>query len=223
MTSTAITPIEYSGLQEAYDHFNSELFEGALVDVFVTYQRKARSDGYFASNRFASRHTESPRHELALNPDGFLGCSDKQIVQTLVHEMCHVWQHQYGDPSGGGYHNREWSAKMKTSGLYPSSTGMPGGRETGHSMSDYIIPGDRFDQSYDKLAATGWRLNLESAPRAGVPGNTNSKTKFTCEQCQQNAWGKPNLFVICGLCGSIMTTKKKQVGEENFGAEKAAV
>ena len=39
----AITPVEYTGLQAAYDHFNKELFEGKLPDVFITYQRKARS------------------------------------------------------------------------------------------------------------------------------------------------------------------------------------
>jgi hypothetical protein len=39
----AITPVEYGGPQEAYDHFNKELFEGALPDAFITYQRKAHS------------------------------------------------------------------------------------------------------------------------------------------------------------------------------------
>ena len=28
-----ITPVEYSGLQDAFDHFNRELFDGALPDV----------------------------------------------------------------------------------------------------------------------------------------------------------------------------------------------
>jgi hypothetical protein len=32
----AITPIEYSGLQQVYDHFNKELFGGTLSDVFIT-------------------------------------------------------------------------------------------------------------------------------------------------------------------------------------------
>jgi hypothetical protein len=36
----AITPIEYGGLQEAYDHFNTELFGKSLPDVFITYQRR---------------------------------------------------------------------------------------------------------------------------------------------------------------------------------------
>jgi len=77
-TSTAITPVEYSGLQAAYDHFNKELFGGTLPDVFITYQRKARSLGYFSADRFNGRVDKTGRHELALNPDGFVGCSDKE-------------------------------------------------------------------------------------------------------------------------------------------------
>jgi hypothetical protein len=41
MDRNPITPAEYSGLQEAYDHFNKELFDGSLPDVFITYQRHA--------------------------------------------------------------------------------------------------------------------------------------------------------------------------------------
>ena len=43
----ALTPAEYSGLQAAYDHFNVALFDRALPDVFMTYQRKSGSVGYF--------------------------------------------------------------------------------------------------------------------------------------------------------------------------------
>jgi hypothetical protein len=70
-----ITPVEYGGLQAAYDHFNAELFDGSLPpDVFITYQRKARSHGYFAADRFSGRGGgERRHHELALNPDAFIG------------------------------------------------------------------------------------------------------------------------------------------------------
>jgi hypothetical protein len=76
---------------------------------------------------------------------------------------------------------------MKSIGLQPSSTGMPGGKETGQHMSDYIIAGDAFEQSYDRLAATKWKLNLESAHRPGEQKGPSSKTKFTCSSCGQNA------------------------------------
>jgi len=165
-----ITPVEYSGPQEAFDHFNLELFDGSLPDVFITYQRKAHSHGYFSADRFSGRSGEAHHHELALNPDAFIGQTDKQILQTLVHEQHHVWQHAVGKPAPRGYHNKEWAAKMKSNGLQPSSTGMVGGKETGQHMLDYVIPGGRFEQSYERLADTGWKLNLESAHRPGPKG-----------------------------------------------------
>jgi SprT-like family len=201
----AITPIEYGGLQEAYDHFNAELFGGSLPDVFITYQRKAHSHGYFAPDRFSGRvDDESGRHELALNPDSFINQTDEQVCQTLNHEMVHVWQHVEGKPSARGYHNKEWAAKMKAIGLQPSSTGMVDGKETGQRMSDYIIPNGPFTKAFAKLAAKGWKLNLQSAHRPGQKGGVNSKTKFSCADCGQNAWGKPDLAIICEPCGIKM-------------------
>jgi predicted SprT family Zn-dependent metalloprotease len=203
----AITPIEYGGLQQAYDHFNATLFGGKLPDVFITYQRRAHSAGYFSVDRFSSRTKKSNQHELALNPDGFIGRSDQQIVQTLVHEMTHAWQHAHGKPPARGYHNAEWAEKMKSVGLFPSSTGMVGGRETGSHMSDYVIPDGPFVRSYEKLAATGWRLNLQSAPHSNPTRAPKLKTKFSCRSCGQNAWGKPDLQIICKPCGIQMRAK----------------
>src|SRR6516165_2934346 len=103
-TLSRITPVEYTGLQEAFDHFDRELFDKSLPDVFITYQRKAHSQGYFSANRFSGRGGgELRRHELALNPDAFIGETNKQICQTLVHEMHHVWQHTNGKPATRGY------------------------------------------------------------------------------------------------------------------------
>lgn len=197
---TAITPIEYGGLQAAFDHFNYALFEGALPDVFITYQRKAHSFGYFSPDRFSGRIGTFGKHELALNPDGFINQTDEQVCQTLVHEMVHVWQHAFGKPSKRGYHNKEWATKMKSVGLQPSTTGMVGGKETGQRMMDYIIPGGPFTGVYAKLAATGWKLNLQSAHRPGAKGGTNSKTKYTCPSCGSNVWGKPDTEITCTPC-----------------------
>jgi hypothetical protein len=196
----AITPAEYSGLQEAYDHFNREFFEGTLPDVFITYQRRAHSLGYFGANRFAGRTIDGRRHELALNPDGFVGKSDREICSTLVHEQVHVWQHANGTAPARGYHDKQWAAAMKAIGLQPSSTGMVGGRETGQKMDHYIVAGGAFEQAYDRLAATNWKLNLESAHRPGEQRKPNSKVKFTCPVCGQNVWGKPNTQALCLFC-----------------------
>ena len=51
-----------------------------------------------------------------------------------------------------------------------SSTGKPGGRETGQSMADYPQEGGIF------------------------------LVKYSCPDCHANAWGKPGLDLICGAC-----------------------
>jgi SprT-like family len=198
--SAAITPIEYGGLQEAYDFLNQELFGGRLPDVFITYQRKSHSAGYFAADRFSGRVASLGRHELALNPDHFIDRTDKQIVSTLAHEMHHVAQHTYGKPSARGYHNQEWAAMMQAIGLMPSNTGAVGGRQTGYQMDHYIIPDAPFDKAFAKLAAIGWKLNLQSAPRPGATKGPNSKIKFTCPVCESNVWGKPDTATSCSKC-----------------------
>jgi hypothetical protein len=199
-----ITPVEYGGLQAAYDHFNHGLFDGTLVDVFITYQRHAHSYGYFAPDRFSGRIEVGGRHELALNPDHFVGRSDEDICATLVHEMVHVWQQQHGKPGSRGYHNKQWAAKMKAVGLQPSNTGGVGGKETGQQMHHYIIADGPFARSYEQLRAKGWKLNLQSAMRANPTAAPKNKTKFTCGECGQNVWGKPDTKVDCHHCKVLM-------------------
>jgi SprT-like family len=201
MNKAVITLKEYQGFQLAYDFFNRELFAGSLPQVLVTLQRHANSRGYFSPRRFHGRVEKAAVHELALNPDTFPDRTDEMILSTLVHEMCHVWQETHGNPSRRGYHNLEWAAKMREVGLQPTSTGKPGGMETGQAVTHYILSDGRYTQAFTKLAATGLQLHWQSIPfvkqgRVGI----SSKTKFTCPECGQNAWAKPGALLICGAC-----------------------
>jgi hypothetical protein len=202
--AAAITPVEYGGLQTAFEHFNVELCGGALPNCMIVYQRKPHMLGHFCAKRFVDRDGEVYHGELALNPDGFINQSDRDICSTLVHEMKHVQQEANGTAPKRGYHDKEWGAMMKAVGLYPSNSGMVGGRETGQQMHHYIIDGGLFDRSYERLRAKGWRLNLQSAPIANPSRSPTSKTKFTCLGCGANAWGKPDLLIGCIRCGRVM-------------------
>ena len=197
------TPIEYGGLQTAFSHFNKTLFNGELPDAFIVYSRRAHSGGHYAPNRYSGRGSDLHRDELSLNPDGFVGQSDKFICAILVHEMDHHWQEKFGiakKRKNYGYHDKEWAAKMESQGLMPSNTGMVGGKRTGQRMSHYIIPGDAYEQAFDALAATGWKLNLQSTITIGAEKKPPSKVKFTCPRCASNMWGKPDSLDICGEC-----------------------
>lgn len=43
--------------------------------------------------------------------------SAADVMRTLLHEMLHQWQHHYGQPSTGAYHNDEFQAKARELGI----------------------------------------------------------------------------------------------------------
>jgi hypothetical protein len=199
--TTTPTVAEYLGLQQSYDHFNIELFGVELPNVMIVLTRRAHSAGHFSPDRFVAREGDDRLHEVSLNPDHFHGRTDKDILAVQVHEMVHVLQEVRGTAPKRPYHNKDFAELMKARGLYPSNTGAVGGRETGAQMDHYIIPGGRFEQSYERLHAKGWKLNLQSAMVAGPQGGKKkNKTALTCSYCGANAWGKSSLFSVCGLC-----------------------
>ena len=200
--TTPITPHEYKDVwQKAFDHFNDELFGGQLPDAMIVFARNAHSLGHYAPKRYLSRSGEFTKDEISLNQDGFKDRPDETIAGTFVQQMVSHWQQYHGhDRPKKGYHNKEWAAKMKAIGLYPSSTGKPGGSEIGQHVEHYIIPDGAYSYSYDRLAKTGWTPTLESAPRAGSKKKGDSKTPFRCRHCGQNAFGKPSLAILCMDC-----------------------
>jgi hypothetical protein len=84
---------------------------------------------------------------------------------------------------------------------------MVGGKETGQRMSHYIVPDGPFAKAFATLAASGWRLNLQSAPMSGPNKGPSSKTRFTCPGCGANAWGKPDLEIDCRPCRLAMVSE----------------
>ena len=152
------TRATYSELQRAYEHFNQRLFEDALPHCLITLQREKRTCGYFSAARFASLDG-STTDEIALNPAYFAAVPIIETLQTLVHEMAHLWQHHFGKPGRARYHNEEWAAKMEAIGLMPSSTGRPGGKRTGDMMADYAIAGGPFLVACEQLLTARFQLS----------------------------------------------------------------
>ena len=154
----APTQETYNELQMAYDHFNERLFEGQLPSCLITLQREKRTFGYFSAARFASVDGTTT-DEIAMNPTYFAVVPIIETLQTQVHEMTHLWQHHFGKPGRGRYHNEEWARKMESIGLMPSSTGQPGGARTGDCMADYAIEGGRFLAACQELLTANFKLS----------------------------------------------------------------
>lgn len=155
---TRPTEEAYAELQQAYDLYNDVLFKRELPPCLITFQRQKKTFGYFSSMRF-SRRDGVQSDEIALNPEYFAVVPMVEVLQTLVHEMTHLWQSHFGKPSRACYHNTEWADKMESIGLMPSSNSRPGGKRVGQLMGDYVIPGGYFEQATADLLATGFMIS----------------------------------------------------------------
>lgn len=224
------TKSQFEAFENAYQYFNKKLFADELPSVILNLSRKSKAMGFVAPNRWKSSRkkagTAADIHELSINPE--ILCMDLiEVYSTLVHEQCHIWQFSLGNPSRSGYHNQEWSDKMISVGLMPSTTGKPGGKTIGQRMSDYPIKNGVFLKALKRLPkkyklpfisiegeSLAQQLSAGGSQAPSEDGQSDekkkkNKVKYTCIKCSTNVWGKPDLNIICGECSSQFTNAIK--------------
>jgi len=165
-------------VRTAFEFFNRTLFAGQLPSALVTLQPPSdryrgcyNAEGLFCRNPRANTAVVERIGEISLDPEAFVGRTDREMLSVLVHEMTHHWQQHFGKPIRRNYHNREWAGKMEALGLMPSATGQPGGKRTGQAMTHYIVPGGPFARACKQLLSGGVRLaRRSSAQLAGRDG-----------------------------------------------------
>lgn len=207
----------YTSLATAYDFFNRELFGSGLPPCLITMQRHKGAYGYFSGERFASvANPTEVTDEIALNPVHFASQKPVKVLSTLAHEMAHLWQHHYGKPPRKGYHDRQWAAKMHEIGLIPSSSGEPGGKETGQKMTHYIEENGRFACAVTKLLEEHPAILYHDRSKNDTARKKKaaSKTKYTCPTCGLHAWAKPDAPLLCGDCQEQMQAEHVEEEED---------
>jgi hypothetical protein len=165
-----ITTAQFKTLDDLYGFYNNALFGGLLPECIVNMSRHNGTYGFFSAGRWKSTGDGTARlvHEISLNPD-YLDRPFAGWHSTLVHEMAHLWQEDFGRPSRNGYHNREWGRKMEELGLVPSDTGKEGGKKTGQSVSHYILPDGPFMNEFNRLSRDALEaLRLKYLPAYGI-------------------------------------------------------
>lgn len=214
MTEMQPTRETYTALQDAYDHFNRELFNDALPQALIVLHRKKGARGYFWSEMWQA-HVDNESDtktldEIALTPET-LDRSDKEVLSTLVHEMVHLWQYHKGKPSRSGYHNHEWADMMEDVGLHPTTDGTWQGKPTGQKCTHLIVDNHRFD-----VAATTFLTDRKVISWYGVTQGTKetkkNKVAYTCG-CTPviKVWAKPGITsLICSDCEQAFKEEVKQ-------------
>jgi len=199
-----ITSKQFSTLESLFDYYNKQLFDGKLNDCLINMSRKKGAWGFFSPERwYGLKKDKKDIHEISLGPDGF-GRDEIEWHSTLVHEMCHLWQHDFGKPSRSNYHNKEWANQMEAVGLIPSATGKEGGKKTGQGMTHYVDPNGKFIKSFNALKEKGISYKENGLAGTIKIKSQRSKTKYSCS-CGNNVWGKPGLFITCNNCNQLFT------------------
>lgn len=200
MTPTAET---YTALEKAFNHFNKELFGQRLPSVMFTLTRRTGANGYFHAEQFKHREDGDATHEIALNPNT-MDRDIRMVLGTLVHEMTHLEQQEYGTPSKGGHHNMEWANMMLKVGLTPTDGT---GKMTGRKVTHMIDEGGPFDVAMSDLMP--FDIPYFTQPREKAEKKKDlSKVKTSCPCCDTKAWCKQGTRIVCGDCNELMVQEE---------------
>ena len=192
----------FDRLTDAFDHYNKVLFDDELPQCLILVARKKNAAGYFWPKAFKSTGGKERNHEICLNPDS-MHRSAADVHSTLVHEMVHLWQEEFGKPGKGAYHNKQWCRKMLELGLEPYSRRGKGEKATGTRVSHTIMEGEAFMKAFMSLPSKTQRIDWASSPQIAEK-RPNSRYKLVCPECGQTIWGNDRNHVKCLGCDVTM-------------------
>lgn len=151
----------------------------ALADMTAEEVKAAESDGYYEINICAEH----------------IARSFTDIVETLLHEMTHLYNLQIGvqDTSRGGfYHNKHFADAAESHGLIVEKTA-----KYGYSKTALNAEAQAFVQS---LGDTRFELYRRPTIKAQGKKNNQGSRKYVCPCCGTIIRATREVNVICGDC-----------------------
>lgn len=221
----------YTKVQTVIDELDKVFFSGKGKQkipqvVFAINNRCKRCClAYVQADALYDKNTDKKLQYMAINPD-YLNRSIGEVVSTICHELCHVYEHAYIHIPRGGYHDKQWADLMKDCGLEPKYFNK--GKTT---VSHTIIKGGEFEAFMKKFVEehgenffnivsysqevqkkTRKELGLEDGddeedeePKADnadkpIKKYNRNKIKYICPSCGMKVWGKSGLSISCNEC-----------------------
>jgi len=186
---------EYAMLQAAYDFFNAKFFDSRLPKVFFTIDwHNKKSNGYFCPHKLVNKEDAEAKAKasvIALNPD-YLARDVYEVLATLVHEMCHVWEFEefIKDPYKlTSYHSKRFEKRLSECNLKAVIN------NKSRSSCSTVIPDDGiFKGIADEYLKTKEFLSIASTNAIKTEGDkaaekkakAKNKTKYVCTGCETN-------------------------------------
>lgn len=225
----------YGKFQKAIDKIEEVFFLGKDRKKFPRFvfaiNNKCKSAVAFVSPNALFDKTDGKKVQyLGINPR-YLDRGTAYVLQTLCHELCHVYEHAYIHIPRGGYHDKQWHELMISCGLEPVYM-----NKSKTSVSDKIIEGGEFEAfvkafdeenphffnvvEFTQSVVSGWKENNPDAEadeegamadNADKPVKTydRNKIKYICPSCNAKVWGKAGLHITCSDCGEDFVEEEK--------------
>lgn len=198
-------------LYRIFEIVNKEKFDGVLPTPVITIQKtKGKSLGHFTINRIwrnknniiddnveVDDNDTTAQYEININPTHFFEREAVEIVETLIHEMCHYWNKVKGIDDGN--HNKKFKAIAERVGLICERRQNVGYGYTSLSpeLKDWVVnickPNEECFKYY-------------SANKSKIFTTTREKKvfKYTCPCCGLMVKGKRDISIKCAECNELM-------------------
>ena len=234
----------YNKIQAVIDELDSTFFSGNGKEcipelVFaINNQCRACVTAFVSPDALYDKLNNKKLQYLGINPK-YLDRDSSEILATICHELCHIYENAYIHIPRGGYHDRQWVELMESCGLTPVFL-----NKSKTSVSTRIAEGGAFEEfvktfkekhgedyfnivEYSKEIEHKTKVSLgieegedteDSSPKADnadkpVKKYNRNKVKYTCSGCGVKVWGKPGLHIECSDCACSFEEEKHDTDE----------
>lgn len=184
----------------AYDLLNHRLHQGRLPGVRFAFSPLKKLLSQFKANKVIDLNGDA-HDQITMCSHHLMSAEFIKIIAALDDAMISQDQHYNGTAGMRCYRNKERASMSKEIGLYPSSTGEKGGKETGYNVDYYIISGSPFEQALQELQSLGFKSTWEEIrPELVNKASTSGKRyKYICPhpECSRNYLSGIDAYFIC--------------------------
>lgn len=199
--------VDIKRLESVFSKLNNKFFDGELVEPVITISPDTTKGAYGWCTTWKAWKTKD-------NTDGYyeinicaeyLGRSYETIVETMLHEMCHLYNLQNGikDCSRGGmYHNRKFKECAEKHGLCVITN-----QKYGYSTTE-LLPSTRewvlLDTNKD------FDLYRYSPIKAKGGKKKSSTRKYICPCCGLSVRATKEVKIVCYECEEILVLEQTE-------------
>ena len=221
----------YKKIQYVIDEIDTRFFGGngkeKIPEIVFAINNRCNTcvTAFVQADSLYDKVNDRKLQYMAINPF-YLNRDVDDILSTICHELCHVYENAYVHIPRGGYHDKQWAELMLACGLEPIYN-----NKSKTSVHHKIIEGGAFEKfiedfkkehddnyfnivEYSRIVETTTKKALgiedgdENEDGEPKPDNADkpvkkynrNKIKYVCPKCDAKVWGKAGLHITCTDC-----------------------